>query len=141
MKLEKEKEMLLECLRQNAIVGLCCKRTNIGRATFYRWKKEDAEFAKLAEGAIFEGENLITEMSESQLISLIKDRNFQAVQLWLKHHHPKYANKIELSGNINIKEEPLTPEQEMTIKEALRLADLPGKDEDSSKNNGNNESK
>ena len=133
MKQLKEKKALLDYLRQTPIVELACKRANLGRTTFYRWKKEDKEFAKAADEALFEGEKLITDMSESQLITLIKEKNFPAIQLWLKTHHPKYANKVELSGSLNIKDKPLTPEQEALIKEALRLAALPDPDVDGSK--------
>ncbi len=121
---EKEKQLLLDNLRQIPLVEVACKKSNISRATFYRWKKEDKEFAKAVEEAMFEGENLITDMSESQLISLIKDRNFQAVQLWLRVHHPKYNPKLEITGNLNIEEEPLTPEQKELVEKSLTLAGI-----------------
>jgi len=120
----KDKEILLENLRQMPIVGLACKKSNICRATFYRWRKDDKEFAKAAEEAIFEGESLITDMSESQLISLIRDGNFQAIQLWLKHHAKKYAEKIDITANVNIKEEPLTPEQKELVEKSLIQAGI-----------------
>jgi hypothetical protein len=134
----KEKNLIVEELKKMPVIQIACKKVGIARATFYRWKKEDKYFAKEVDEAVLSGEEFINDMGESQLISLIKDRNFQAIQLWLKQHHPKYKNKLELSGNINIKEEPLTPEQEATIKEALRLADLPGENGGSLKSNGNN---
>ena len=77
----KEKEALLESLKQVPIIEYACKRTGISRTTFYRWKKDDKEFAKAVEEALTEGEELITDLSENQLISLIKDKNFQAIQL------------------------------------------------------------
>jgi len=125
MKQLKEKKALLDYLRQTPIVELACKRANLGRTTFYRWRKEDKEFAKAADEALSEGEKLITDMSESQLITLIKEKNFSAINLWLRVHHPKYANKVEVTGNLKIKEDPLTPEQEEIMKKALKLAALP----------------
>jgi hypothetical protein len=65
---------------------------------------------------------MITDMSEAQLITLIRDKNFQAVQLWLKSHHPKYGNRLEVTGNFQQAQDKLTPEQETTVREALRLA-------------------
>ena len=122
MKSEKEKKTVLDQLRQLPIAEVALKKTNISRATFYRWKKDDPEFARAVSEAIVQGENLISDMSESQLIGLIRDKNFSSIQLWLKTHHPKYANKLELSGGLNIKEEPLTEEQKQTVEEGLRLA-------------------
>lgn len=120
-----QKELLLEQLKKTPIVQIACERSGVSRATFYRWKSEDTEFKKSAEESIIEGEALITDMTESQLVALIKDRNFHAIQLWLRHHHPKYNNRVEINATINNPIEQLTPEQEAVIKEALKLASLP----------------
>ena len=124
MKKDKTKEILLEQLRKTPIVQIACEKIGVSRATYYRWRKEDGEFKKATDEAISDGEMLITDMSESQLISLIRDKNFAAIQLWLRHHHPKYTNKVEVTGNLNVKEEPLTPEQEELVEKALKLAGL-----------------
>ena len=124
MKTKREKQLLVEQLKKMPIVQIACDRSNISRASYYRLRKEDGEFKKITDDAIIEGETLITDMSESQLISLIRDKNFPAIQLWLKSHHPKYTNKVEVSGNLNLKEEPLTQEQEELVKKALQLAGL-----------------
>lgn len=123
MKKEKLEDALIEQLKEMPILQFACKKVNVSRASYYRWR-QDPEFAKAADTAIAEGEALITDMSESQLISLIRDRNFQALQLWLRHHHPKYGNKVEVTGHLNVKEELLTPEQEELVKKALGLAGL-----------------
>ncbi len=62
---------------------------------------------------------MITDISEVQLINLVRDMNFQAIQLWLKHHHKKYAEKLDITANVNIKEEPLTDEQKELVEKAL----------------------
>lgn len=120
----REKDKILEQLKKMPIIQIACERSAVSRATYYRWRMEDKEFAKAADKAMAEGEAFITDMSESQLISLIRDRNFQALQLWLRHHHPKYSNKVEVTGNLNVREEPLTPEQEKLVGRALELAGL-----------------
>jgi predicted DNA binding protein len=135
MKKDNFKEKLIEQLKKVPIIQISCERTNIARSSFYRWRAEDKKFAKKVDMAILEGEALITDMSESQLISLIHDRNFQALQLWLRHHHPKYNNKVEVIGHLNMKEEPLTPEQEKLVKKALGLAGLL-ENKQTKKNNG-----
>ena len=124
MKKDSAKKILIEQLKKMPIIQIACDRTNVARCSFYRWRKEDKKFVKEADAAIAEGEALITEMSESQLISLIRDRNFQALQLWLRHHHPKYNNKIEITAHLKEQEEKLNPEQKAIVKKALRLASL-----------------
>ena len=119
----KEKAALLEQLKRMPIVHIACEKASVGRATYYRWRTDDKEFRKQADEAIAEGEALITDLSESQLIALIKDRKFPAVQMWLRHHHPKYANKIEIVEHAAQSDE-LTPDQKKVVQEALRLANL-----------------
>jgi len=121
---DREKQTLLDNLRQMPIIELACKKSNISRASFYNWKRNDKEFAKSAEEAITEGENLITDLSEHQLISLIRDGNFQAIQLWLKSHHKRYAEKLDVTANVNIKDEPLTPEQKELVEKSLTMAGI-----------------
>ncbi len=124
MKKNNAKKILIEQLKKMPIIQVACERTNVARCSFYRWRKEDKKFAKETDVAMAEGEALITDMSESQLISLVHDRNFQAMQLWLRHHHPKYNNKIEVTAYLKEPDEKLSPEQKAIVKKALRLASL-----------------
>lgn len=121
---EKEKNQLIDNLRQMPIIESACRKTNISRTTFYRWKKDDKEFAKAAEEAMHEGENLISDLSENQLISLIRDGNFQAIQFWLKHRSKKYSEKLDITADVNIKDEPLTPEQKELVEKSLTMAGI-----------------
>ena len=121
MKKDKIKDLLIKLLKDMPVAHLALKKLNVSRASYYRWMK-DPKFAKEVNTAIAEGEALINDLSESQLISLIRDRNFQALHLWLKSHHPKYGQKVELNGHITYSDEELTPEQTNVIKQALRLA-------------------
>jgi hypothetical protein len=121
---EQEKNSLLENLRQIPILELACKKSGVARASFYRLKKEDKEFSKLVDDAILDGEDLINDLSQSQLVSSIRDGNFQAIQLWLKHHHKKYADKVEVSGSIDVKDKPLTDEQKQLVEKSLMQAGI-----------------
>ena len=94
------------------------------RATYYRWRKEDEDFATACEEAIEQSSGLINDMAESQLISAIKEKNMTAIIYWLKHHHPKYAARIELDAHITQDQQELTPEQAQIVAQALRLAGL-----------------
>ena len=127
MNLKKSKQLknqLLEQLKRTPIVEAACHKAGISRQTFYRWKAEDAEFAKEVEKAVADGQMLVNDLAESQLISALKDRNFQAITYWLKHHHPNYKTKIQIEGSLQMPQEELTDEQKELVKEALRLASL-----------------
>ena len=56
-----------------------CEKSGISRATYYRWKKDDPDFREKAEEALMDGESLINDMAESQLISAIRDQNMTAI--------------------------------------------------------------
>ncbi len=112
--------MLLKQLRKTPIVQIACEKLDISRATFYRWKSEDKEFAVAVDEAMRSGQLLINDLAEAQLIGAIKDRNFAAVTYWLKHHHSDYTTTIQIKHALQ--DETLTPEQEAVVREALRLA-------------------
>ncbi len=119
MKTEKKGLLLLQ-LKKTPIVQVACEKTGISRATYYRWRKDDPEFADNADIAIDEGLNLINDMAESQLISAIKDRNLTGIIFWLKNHHKNYSPKLEVTtknGDI-----PITDEQREIIKQSLDMA-------------------
>jgi hypothetical protein len=118
-----EQKVVLEQLRKIPIVQIACERSNIGRSTYYRWRREDAKFKKATDEAMQDGEEMINDLSESQLITLIKEKNFPAIQLWLRQHHPKYRNKVELTTK-TAEEEALTPEEEKMVREALGLTTI-----------------
>lgn len=100
-----------------------CEKTSIARSTVYRWREQSKKFARDMEKAIDEGEALINEMGESQLISLIRDKNFPAVRFWLTHRNPKFRERVEVTTNLQGQEE-LSKEQKTIVREALRLASL-----------------
>jgi len=124
MKTLKTKELLIEQLKKTPIIQVACEKTGVGRATYYRWKKEDEEFSTKADEALSEGSSLVSDIAESQLMSAIKDKNLTAIIFWLKHHHPTYATKVEVNARLRADNETLTPEQEALVTKALRLASL-----------------
>jgi len=121
LKQDKNKKAIIEKLKQSPIIQIACKKVGIGRATYYRWRKQDKEFRKLADKAIYEGILLINDMAESQLISSIKDKHMTGIIFWLKNRHSAYTDKIKIDANVRNKEEKLTAEQEELIKKALSL--------------------
>ena len=121
MKNDKKKKLLLSNLKKTPIIQFACERSDVSRATFYRWQKEDKKFAAKVKKAIACGTNLINDMAESQLLSAIKDRNLTAIIYWLKNHHLAYTDKLKISGEVKTINK-LTSEQEESIREALTLA-------------------
>jgi hypothetical protein len=123
-RINKDKENLIECLRKTPIVQIACEKSGIGRATFYRWCQEDGTFAEQARNSLNEGKSLINDMAESQLISSIKEKNFQAIAYWLKHNHPAYTTRVEITQPGSKQINQLSAEQEAVVKKALELASL-----------------
>ncbi len=121
MKNDKQKKIFLDHLRKIPIIQFACEKSGIGRTTVYRWKKRSKKFSEDMEKAIGEGEELINDMSESQLISLIREKNFAAVRFWLTHRNSKFREKVEVTAKIERQDE-LTEEQEKTVREAIKLA-------------------
>ena len=120
---QKEKALLVEQLKKTPIIQIACEKVGVSRATYYRWKQDDETFAKQVEEAIFEGNNLVNDIAESQLMTAIKNQNLSAIVFWLKHHHPTYATKVEVTARLKT-DETLTPEQEALVTKALKLASL-----------------
>jgi ACT domain-containing protein len=114
------RQLMLEQLQKTPIVQVCCEKLSIARSTYYRWREEDPEFAKQADKALAEGVALINDLTESQLLSAIKNGNISSIFYWLNHRHSAYSNKLEVTTKVD--KETLTVEQEELIKKALEHA-------------------
>lgn len=119
---QQQKEALCEQLKKTPIVQISCEKIGIGRATYYRWRKDDSEFSKQADEALNEGVHLMNDMAESQLLSAIKAQNMTAIIFWLKHRHKSYTQKFEVTTRIEDRE--LTEEQQVMVTKALTLGSL-----------------
>ncbi|HHT9138108.1 MAG TPA: hypothetical protein ACFYEK_12815 [Candidatus Wunengus sp. YC60] len=120
-RLEKDKQAVFDALKETPIVAVACKKAGIGRATYYRWRKEDKQFLRHVEDAMAQGFELINDLSEGQIVTLIKEKKMPAITLWLKHHHPRYGSKAKQYTPIAAHED-LTPEEQKIFLEALSLA-------------------
>ena len=58
---------------------IASEKSGVGRATYYRWRKDDKEFAKSTDEALLEGSLLVNDMAESKLISAIRDQSLGAI--------------------------------------------------------------
>ena len=121
MKKNKVKDAFLAELRKIPIVQVACEKVGVSRNSVYRWRTEDEEFRQEMETALTEGEALVNDMSESQLLSLIREKNWSAISFWLRHRNPKFKERVEITAKIENSNEPLTPQQEADIKLAMQL--------------------
>lgn len=124
MKKDRTKDLFLGQLRKIPIVQVACEKVDISRNTIYRWRKEDPKFAKAMDEALTDGEAVVNDMSESQLLSKIKNGEWPPIAFWLRKRHPKFKDRLEINGTFQGPQEELSPEQEAVVREALRLASL-----------------
>jgi len=108
-----KKQILIGILKEVPVVQVACKRAGINRSTFYRWRNEDIDFLRRSNEAMREGIELINDMSESQILQLIKEKKLPAITFWLKNNSPRYGAKTASRGpaspivELNPKEEAL----------------------------------
>ncbi len=120
---KEDKEKVVGELKKMPIVSVACDRASISRDTYYRWHREDSGFAVVADEAMRDGERLMCDMGESQIVSLMRDKHFPAIMAYLRSHHPRYANKLELEGRIeHVEKRKMTPEEKALLEKSLRLA-------------------
>lgn len=119
MKKNKDKNKFLEQLRQIPVVQAAAEKSGLSRNTIYRWRKEDDKFRVEMDKAMEEGVDFVNDLSEVQLLTLIKNQDWRAVSFWLRLRNPKFKEKIEIGGAITTKQE-LSSEKKERIREALR---------------------
>lgn len=122
MKKNKYQNQFLEELARVPIIQVACEKTSLSRNSVYRWRKEDTAFAKRMDESLAEGVALVNDMSESQLLNLIKEKNWPAISFWLKHRNDNYKNKLEISTKEDSEE--LSPAQAKIVRQALKLAKI-----------------
>jgi predicted DNA-binding transcriptional regulator AlpA len=122
MKKNKFQEQFLLELSKIPIIQVACEKAGLSRNSVYRWRKEDDSFAKKMDQALADGVALVNDMSESQLLTLIKEKNFPAVRFWLNKRHPAYKDKVEVVNKHELPE--LTDTQKETIRQALELSNI-----------------
>lgn len=118
----KHKSVAIEQLQRVPIVQVVCEKAGISRATYYRWRNEDVDFAQKTDEAITTGRGFINDLAESQLLKAIQSEDLTAIIFWLKHNHPQYNNRVEISAEVVNKSQDLTPEQQEMIRRAVQMA-------------------
>jgi hypothetical protein len=93
-KTEKAKAALLERLSKTPIIESAAKAAGVGRSTYYKWLKEDGEFAKLAEQTIIESRKFVNDIALSKLMQLIDQGHVTALIFWLKNNHEWFSERV-----------------------------------------------
>jgi hypothetical protein len=120
---KKLKEAFLEQLKRTPTIETACQKVGVGRATVYRWRDQSNKFRDQIESALHEGRTFMSDIAENQLFSLIGEKKYEAIRLYLSTHNPRYSNKLEVSGSV-MSDTPLTKEQKKLIREALKLSSI-----------------
>ncbi len=102
---KEQKKKLLESLGNMPTVESACRKSDIGRATYYDWIKEDSVFASAAAKAKKKGRELLSDIAISKLMQLVGDGNVTAIIFWLKNNNEWFANP-KFFHHIEIKEDP-----------------------------------
>lgn len=121
---DKDKQLLLAQLAKTPIVEAACKHIGLPRSTYYRWRNEDKSFAESCDETIEVSIGRINDLAESQLINAIKDQNMSAITFWLKHHHHRYRNRLEVDARIETVQQELSQDQVELVSKALQLAGI-----------------
>jgi len=92
-----KKESVLKALEQSlGVVNMACKKANVPRSTFYKWMKEDDDFAQKVQDI----DNIALDFVESQLHRQIADNSTAATIFYLKTKGKKrgYIERQEITG-------------------------------------------
>ncbi len=94
-KIQHTKERILEALEKSlGVVTTACKNVGVDRSTFYKYLKEDEEFAK----AVKSIDDIALDFAESQLHKQIKEGNSTSTIFYLKTKGKRrgYVEKQEI---------------------------------------------
>ena len=92
-KKERLKAKFVELLQEYPVIAAICKKIDVSRATYYRWRDEDISFRNMSDEAFAQGRDSINDLAESIVINGIKDSDYKWVRYWLDHNHANYVKK------------------------------------------------
>ena len=99
-----KKETILKALESSlGVVTKACKKTNIPRSTFYKWLKEDEDFAEKVKDI----ENVSLDFAESKLFEQMSDNNTSATIFYLKTKGRKRGYWEKQQHDITTDDEPI----------------------------------
>lgn len=120
-RIDKQKQLLIDQLHKTPVIEVACQKVNVGRTTFYRWRKDDPDFDLACAQALEQGVGLINDLAESKLIGQIQESNFAAIRFWLQTHNETYGNKLQIFAG---KPSELSDEEQKLIRKSFKYAGL-----------------
>jgi hypothetical protein len=99
---KRNKAKVIAALSEMPIIEAACKKADVSRATFYRWRKDDPEFEQNVDKAIQEGDDHVNGLAESMLINRIKEGHMPALRYWLNNRSDRFNYP-----KIQYKEQPM----------------------------------
>lgn len=91
-RIARDKERVLKELEQNPTPSAVAQKVGISHSTYYRWLKDDPDFAENARQAEEIGMRRYTDMAIAKMGQKISDDDIRALIYWLSHNHPKFRN-------------------------------------------------
>jgi hypothetical protein len=136
-RIRRQQEKLLEALAESGNVSFACKKAGVSRDTYYRWRKEDDDFAHKVVLAIGSGKEFVNDLAHNQLIRNIQNGDMGAIKFQLGNCHEDYHPKkttppFRLEDNlrsINISSIPTIVEIERYRQQLEELEKLGWKDD------------
>jgi hypothetical protein len=89
----KQQDKVLEHLRESGNVSFACKRAGLSRETYYRWIKDNEDFAVKAQQSITDGKSFVNDLAHTKLMQSINEGYFPAVKFQLINCHDDYHPK------------------------------------------------
>ncbi|OHA34621.1 MAG: hypothetical protein A3A22_02080 [Candidatus Taylorbacteria bacterium RIFCSPLOWO2_01_FULL_45_34b] len=120
----KLKRLLVEQMKRTPTIEQSCQKVGVTRMTVFRWTTASKRFAQEVDDALREGREFVSDIAETQMFSLISQGKSEMIKYFLSHNNARYRDRLELSGTVNTKDEPLTETQKKLIRQALQLSSL-----------------
>lgn len=122
-RIKAQKEQLLELLTKIPIIQVAVKRVGLSRATFYRWRDEDPDFAMQVATALREGSTSINELAQSKLIEEVSRGNMTALIFWLKSRDPLFSDRRTVINEYQFRtpDRPISPQAAEAIDKVFTL--------------------
>lgn len=98
----KKGDRFLDKLRQGYSISAACKAEHIGRRSYYDWRKDDPEFAAMADTAIEEGTDHLEDVARKRAVAP-KDGSDTLLIFLLKARRPNtYRERadVNVTGNV-----------------------------------------
>jgi len=124
MRQTKLKSLFLEQLKKTPTIEQACQKSGVSRMTISRWRRVSTKFNTEVNKAQDEGREFVSDIAEAQMFSQISQGKPDMIRFFLTHNNERYSNKLELSGTVSTKDEPLTATQKALVRQALRLSSL-----------------